>query len=109
MGNPERDLAEIMEMAEGRMGAVDMRRRYRGCGDCAGIQVRNAFQVFRHAIREWALVHGEGEALKALMYSADSAREVKSNITEMTILCEDSSTAEKLGRVLEAGGYEEEA
>lgn len=70
------------------------------------VQLRNAFQVFRYAFREWAKDEDRGVVLRALMVADERAKEVKSGITEMTIQCEDRDVAEALARLLESDGYE---
>jgi hypothetical protein len=72
------------------------------------VQLRNAFQVFRYAFREWALTQDRGVVLRALMVADERAREVRSNGKEMVIQVEDDGVAEALTRLLEGDGYEEE-
>lgn len=72
------------------------------------VQLRNAFQVFRYAFREWALGNDRGVVLRALMLADSRAREVRSKNREMVIQVEDSEIGEALERLLEADGYVEE-
>ena len=80
----------------------------RSCIPYSLVQLRNAFQVFRYAFREWALGRGEGEVLRALMLSDVRAREVKSNGKEMVIQCADPELAEALEELLRRDGYTED-
>jgi hypothetical protein len=73
------------------------------------VQLRNAFQVFRYAFREWALTQDRGVVLRALMVADERAREVRSNGKEMVIQCADKELGEALARLLEGDGYTEES
>ncbi len=98
----ERDVIEIYKIAEARVkGSVipsDM------------VQLRNAFQVFRYAFREWALRKEGGVVLRALMLADARAKEVRSvfGAEENVIYCEDSEVAEVIEKLLIGEGYEEE-
>lgn len=70
------------------------------------VQLRNAFQVFRYAFREWALSQDRGVVLRALMLADARAKEVRCNSREMVIQVEDDGVAEALTRLLEGDGYE---
>lgn len=72
------------------------------------VQLRNAFQVFRYAFREWALGNDRGVVLRALMLADSRAREVRSNSREMVIQVDDPEVGKALERLLEGDGYVEE-
>jgi len=99
----EKDVIDIYKLAEDRIKLSPI--------PCSLVQLRNAFQVFRYAFREWAMGKKEGVVLRALMLADARAREVRSvfGAEENVIYCEDSGIAEALTRLLEGDGYEEEA
>lgn len=105
----EKDVIDIYKLAEEKMGLADLRKPYRSCNACQIHQLRNAFQVFRYAMREWALGNDRGVVLRALMLADSRAREVRSNSTEMVIQCESEDVGAALARLLESDGYEEES
>jgi hypothetical protein len=73
------------------------------------VQLRNAFQVFRYAFREWSLTQDRGVVLRALMLADARAKEVRCNSREMVIQVDDSDVALALERLLEGDGYTEES
>lgn len=106
----ERDVIEVYKLAEARMGEThNFGGRYKSCFSCQRAQLLNAFQVFRYAFREWALKHGEGVVLRALMLRDSRVREVSSNIPNVgsVMFCEDDEIAEELEKLLKGDGYEE--
>ena len=96
----EKDIIEIYKLAEEKMQRSPI--------PYSLVQLRNAFQVFRYAFREWALGNDRGVVLRALMLVDSRAREVKSNGKEMVIQCQDDGIADALARLLEGDGYVEE-
>ncbi len=100
IGQAERDVIEIYKLAEERMALSPI--------PYSLVQLRNAFQVFRYAMREWALGNDRGVVLRALMLADSRAREVRSNSTEMVIQCESEDVGVALARLLESYGYAEE-
>ncbi len=72
------------------------------------VQLRNAFQVFRYAFREWALTREEGVVLRALMVRDSRVREVKSYGTEMVISVDDEESADAIAQLLKRDGYTED-
>ena len=101
LGQAEKDIIEIYKIAEERMKCTPI--------PYSLVQLRNAFQVFRYAMREWALGNDRGVVLRALMLADSRAREVRSNSTEMVIQCESEDVGVALARLLESDGYEEES
>lgn len=97
----ERDVIDIYRIAEERME--------RSAIPCDAVQLRNAFQIFRYAMREWALGNDRGVVLRALMLCDARAREVKRNYTEMVIQVEEEEIGEAIGELLKRNGYEEES
>lgn len=80
-------------------------------------ELMNAFQVFRYAMREWALKHREGTVLRMLMLNEDAIREVEcrtkkrmsvERCEEVGILCDDERAAKAIETVLKDFGYVEE-
>lgn len=100
LGQAERDIIEIYKLAEERMAKSPI--------PYSLVQLRNAFQVFRYAFREWALGNDRGVVLRALMLADARAREVRCNSTEMVIQCESEDVGIALARLLEIDGYAEE-
>lgn len=96
----EKDIIDIYKLAEEKMKKSPI--------PYSLVQLRNAFQVFRYAFREWALQNDRGVVLRALMLADARAREVRSNNQEMVIQCDDSDVALAIERLLEADGYVEE-
>lgn len=95
------DVLEVYRLAEERMVTSPI--------PCSLVQLRNAFQVFRYAFREWALRNDRGVVLRALMVADKRAREVRTNGKEMVIQCADQELGEALARLLEGDGYAEES
>lgn len=98
-----RDVLEIYSLAEERLK--------KSCIPHDLIQLRNAFQVFRYAFREWALTKEEGVVLRALMFRDNSVGEVKRilGMEEIIIECEDEDVGNALAKLLGRNGYEEES
>jgi len=99
----ERDVVEVYELAEKRLGA--------GCMKWNREELRNAFQVFRYAVREWAADKSRGVVWQMLMFEDCRAREVKvdnKNLEEQVIYCADPSLAEVLEELIRKDGYEAE-
>jgi predicted transcriptional regulator len=96
----EKDVIEIYKLAEEKMKLSPI--------PYSLVQLRNAFQVFRYAFREWALGNDRGVVLRALMLADARAREVRSNGKEMVIQVDDPDVAIALERLLEGDGYVEE-
>lgn len=99
-GQAEKDIIDIYKLAEEKMRVSPI--------PYSLVQLRNAFQVFRYAFREWALTKDQGVVLRALMLSDARAREVRSNNSEMVIQCADPELAEALEELLKGDGYEED-
>ena len=97
----EKDVIEIYKLAEERIKLSPI--------PCSLVQLRNAFQVFRYAFREWAMGKGEGVVLRALMLADSRAKEVRSvfGAEENVIYCEDSEAALLIERLLKIDGYED--
>jgi hypothetical protein len=97
----ERDIIDIYKLAELRMKE--------SCIPCSLVQLRNAFQVFRYAFREWALSREEGVVLRALMLTDSRSREVSPFLAAegKVVVCDDEETAEAIERLLRNDGYEE--
>ena len=100
LSKAEKDIIDIYRLAEEKMALSAIPHSL--------VQLRNAFQVFRYAFREWALSNDRGVVLRALMLCDSRAREVKQNSTEMVIQCESEEIGEALAKLLESDGYEEE-
>ncbi len=96
-----RDVMNVYELAEERMKA--------SCIPFDAIQLRNAFQVFRYAFREWGMTKDPGVVLRALFFSENRVREVKQNPAEVVFQVEDKEIAESLENLLRGYGYEEES
>lgn len=94
------DVIDIYKLAEEKMQSSPI--------PYSLVQLRNAFQVFRYAFREWALGNDRGVVLRALMLADSRAREVKCNSKEMVIQCADPELGEALARLLERDGYVED-
>ena len=99
LAKAERDVIEIYKLAEEKMALSPI--------PYSLVQLRNAFQVFRYAFREWAMGNDRGVVLRALMLCDSRAREVRSNSTEMVIQVDDKDIGIALSRLLESDGYEE--
>jgi hypothetical protein len=102
----EKDVLAIYKLAEKRLGA--------GCFKWNVEELRNAFQVFRYAFKEWASDKEEGVVLKALMFDDFRSREVdidipKEEVEEQVIYCADPDLAVLLEQLLRTGGYEAES
>ena len=95
------DALEVYRIAEERMVASAI--------PCSLVQLRNAFQVFRYAWREWAADKDRGVVLRAFMVADERAREVRSDSTELMIQCEDAEMGIALEILLRGYGYEEES
>jgi len=99
----ERDVVEVYRLAEKRLGA--------GCMKWNREELRNAFQVLRYAVREWAADKPRGVVWKMLMFEDCRAREVKvdnKNMEEQVIYCADADLAEVLEELIRKDGYEAE-
>lgn len=93
------ELGKIFEIAEraSRGGCLRIGRR----------NLRNAFQVLRYAIRDWAVGKEAGVVLRTLGIMKKAGGEVSPHITEAIIRVDDEKSAEEIKRLLEAHGYEE--
>ena len=98
----EKDVIDIYKLAEERMAS--------SCIPYSLVQLRNAFQVFRYAFREWALGKEEGVVLRALMLCDSRAREVKSIFApvEMVIHYSAVEGADVIEELLGMDGYTED-
>jgi hypothetical protein len=97
----EKDVIDVYKLAEERIKLSPI--------PCSLVQLRNAFQVFRYAFREWAMGKKEGVVLRALMLADARAKEVRSvfGAEENVIYCEDSDAALVIERLLKIDGYED--
>ena len=97
----EKDVIDVYKLAEERIKLSPI--------PCSLVQLRNAFQVFRYAFREWAMGKKEGVVLRALMLADSRAKEVRSvfGAEENVIYCEDGEMAEVIEKLLRVDGYDD--
>ena len=109
-GLAERGCVEVYGIAEKKLGYTDLRGCYQKCLWCKKAQLRNAFQVYRYAIKEWAEDKPREVVWQMLMHEDCRAREVSPILgdSENVIYCEDESTGEILEEMLRKEGYEED-
>jgi hypothetical protein len=81
-----------------------------GCFKWNREELRNAFQVLRYAIKEWAEDKPREVVWQMIMFEDSRGREVSPILeeTENVIYCEDEGTAEVLEEMLRKEGYEED-
>lgn len=102
IGRAEKGCVEVYELAEKRLGA--------GCLGWNREELRNAFQVLRYAIREWACDKPRGVVWQMLMSGGKKEQEVEAVLgaSENILYCDDEQTAEVLEEMLRKEGYEAE-
>jgi len=99
----EKDVIDVYKLAEKRLGA--------GCFRWNVEELRNAFQVLRYAVREWAADKSRGVVWRMLMFEDMKGREVvvdNKNPEERVIYCADPELAEVLEELIRKDGYEAE-
>jgi hypothetical protein len=102
IGLAERNCVEVYGLAEKRLGL--------GCFKWNREELRNAFQVLRYAIREWAEDKPRGVVWQMIMSGVNDGQEVGADLadSENVIYCEDAETGAMLEEMLRKEGYESE-
>jgi hypothetical protein len=92
---------EVYRIAEEKLGL--------GCFKWNREELRNAFQVLRYAIKEWAEDKPRGVVWQMLMSGENDGQEVGADLadSENVIYCEDAETGAMLEEMLRKEGYEE--
>jgi hypothetical protein len=100
--NAKKDVMEIYRKCEGKLS-----KELFCCGnkEC----VRELFQMFRYALREWGVGKREERVMNAIMYAEPIIKkeEIQSD-GEAVIFVEDKGVAQIIEEMLRGEGYQEE-